>query len=1119
MGWREEVDVVLQEWIAASGGGTGERRWLRVGLARPAGRPGQFVVDIRSTKLTADQADDLRLAGPEEKSIPEGFGVIDVTFEGEVLRLRAAAHADLPQAYLWWHQQEPAFLLKKLREAIAGLKDGGLANVLARGELGGALLDDQAKVPAWLQNGQENAYRACLGQGLFLVWGPPGTGKTRVLRSAIADLLAAGQRVLLVSGTNVAVDNALQETLKERRFAPGEIVRVGPPHLKELLDNPGISLSLMVRAKVAQVEQARDAAAEELRAMNIRGERLGALRARLAGFDPARYGDAVARLAVPGGSAAELAAARVRCEQAADLGTQELAGARAAYEATLAEVAEAGPVRWYWTRADELAAQLAAVDSALSQAEARELIAQSGAAGARDRVAALTEPAGKVRWRDRRAHAAASRDLAGRQRQLDEARAAAADARRIAAQTRRDTEREIAALAAAAPLSREEIQRRDGAAELARVRARTLEQRQRALLAECRRLADALESVRQAAELVAECDLRGWPALHAEAAELSDAAARDSVSRRGVQDRHEVLQKQCERMESDARGEIISAARLVATTLARFRIVKPVFDGAYDVVLVDEAGAASLPEVLLAVAKAGKCAVLLGDFMQLGPVLPPALERSDRWDIRKWLFTDVFRHCGIATLDEARRHPSCLLLDTQHRFGPDVMDLANRIAYEGLLKAGAGVRAHAEEDPELVLVDTDGLGDLAVAQRDTDGGRGWWPAGLLLSRMLVEMHRDNREDVGIVTPYNLQAEATLEALRDVEADGPLAEVGTAHKFQGREFPVVVFDTVEAQYGRPGWLAKATLDGGSWQRNGARLFNVAATRVKHRLYVIASHERVMRAPNGTTLGHLGDLQRERRVRLLPAVKLITPSAWEPLSLGPESTALREVLARHIEVTDIHDEATFYAQLTSLIDDAKVSIWLWSPWIANRVYKDELLARLRAAVDRGVKVVVFTRDPSDMTQRSENSAEAVEALRGIGARVVEVNIAHQKIVVIDEHTVMLGSLNALSQHRTREVMITTRGAHFARKLLSALHAAEFSTPPRCGACGGDQVDLRRSGTGAKDYYWRCYSEACPDRGKGKSRAWIRTVVLGQPAGSPGGARSGRRRARRLPGVFKI
>nr|WP_282108210.1 hypothetical protein [Streptomyces liliiviolaceus] len=37
----------------------------------------------------------------------------------------------------------------------------------------------------------------------------------------------------------------------------------------------------------------------------------------------------------------------------------------------------------------------------------------------------------------------------------------------------------------------------------------------------------------------------------------------------------------------------------------------------------------------------------------------------------------------------------------------------------------------------------------------------------------------------------------------------------------------------------------------------------------------------------------------------------------------------------------------------------------------------------------------------------------------------HVMHQKIAVIDERTVMLGSLNALSQSNTREVILTMRG----------------------------------------------------------------------------------------------
>lgn len=214
---------------------------------------------------------------------------------------------------------------------------------------------------------------------------------------------------------------------------------------------------------------------------------------------------------------------------------------------------------------------------------------------------------------------------------------------------------------------------------------------------------------------------------------------------------------------------------------------------------------------------------------------------------------------------------------------------------------------------------------------------------------------------------------------------------------------------------------------------------------------------------------------------------------PANLGPEGRRLAEILARHLTVTDIHDERSFYEQFARLISQAQNSIWLWSAWVASRVHT--LLPLLQAAVDRGVRITVFVRDPSDTLQQKKNFTEALAALRAVVPNVVEVNVTHEKVIVIDDRTVMMGSLNALSQQRSREIMITMRGHHWARKLLSHLHAEEFSKPPRCGACNGRQVDLRRAGSGGS-WYWRCYNTACPEHGKGRYKAWTLEVILRPP-----------------------
>ncbi|QKW22334.1 hypothetical protein HUT16_27540 [Kitasatospora sp. NA04385] len=1090
MGWREETVTALDSWLALEGGAGRKAQWRILGRAVVAG-PGEYAVDIRGLNINADQlqSDSLRLAEPDENTVEDGHPVLDVTHDGTALRVRVPDFAEPADPCLWLYQQPATFLTKALRDGIAGLTDDGLAGLLARGEPGGRLsphgLPQGVLLPA-----QDLAYRACLGTGLWLVWGPPGTGKTSVLKRAISDLVAAGKRVLLVSATNIAVDNALLGVVKEQRHSPGQLVRVGPPHLKQIADDPQVCLPLMVRAKLAAIDGQRESVAAELSALQQRARQLAALTARLAGFDADHYTRQRRRLDDPALAAehltAQLAAHSDRHRELQPLLTQ----AEERAEQAARRSADAAVPRTAWAQIDALEAEAAEVEEAATSAEARDLLARQHLAEAQQALDALESRKGLAKLKARQAIAAAEnhRDaaLARRQGTLEQAR----QARALADRHRLQTHTAITRISRQTPLTRDDLAAIDNELHQADAALRHIRAQEEDAAARIVHLDEQLRLTLAAADDVKKADRRGHPATHREAETLRPLVAADTARQPGLLRQHRELHDQYERLARDAQGHIIREARLVATTLARFRTNPTVFEGPYDVVLVDEVGAATLPEVLLAVAKAKSTAVLLGDFMQLGPVLPEVLKGNQRPDIRRWLLTEVFDHCRITTPAAARAHPGCLSLDVQHRFGPDVMRLANTLAYDGLLTGGPTVRARARtrngDDAEIVIVDTDGLGSLAQVHR-LGQASGWWPAGLLLARTLVELHRADGDTTGIVTPYGAQAEATLAALRDIEGDsGLLAEVGTAHRFQGREFPVVVFDLVEEQHGRGMWMAHAARrpEAGEWVNNGVRLFNVAATRVQNRFYLIGSRSRITAARSDTALGAVRELLAAGSVRTIRAADLITPLTAQTPRLGPVGTRLADILSRHVEIADVQDEVAFYKTFANHIAEAKHSLWIWTPWVATRVRS--LLPALDDAVRRGVQVTVFVRDQSDNNQKK--FTEYLSELKAVIPSVVPVNVMHQKIVVIDERTVLLGSLNALSHSHSREIMLTVRGAHFARKILDHEHAEDFARPPRCGGCRGDEVDLRR---GAKGWYWRCYNPSCPAR-KGK-QAWRSDVKL--------------------------
>lgn len=158
----------------------------------------------------------------------------------------------------------------------------------------------------------------------------------------------------------------------------------------------------------------------------------------------------------------------------------------------------------------------------------------------------------------------------------------------------------------------------------------------------------------------------------------------------------------------------------------------------------------------------------------------------------------------------------------------------------------------------------------------------------------------------------------------------------------------------------------------------------------------------------------------------------------------------------------------ARQTQTSPEELETLRIWAPWTGSRT--DTVLPLLKATVERGVQVNIFTRP--ERAQSRESWRERLRELREIVPRVVAYANMHQKIVVVDRRITLLGSLNPLSHRDTREVMVEHEGLWFATSLLQHEHAEHFANPPECDVCKAT-AELRRAipDDPRPPWSWRC------------------------------------------------
>ena len=124
----------------------------------------------------------------------------------------------------------------------------------------------------------------------------------------------------------------------------------------------------------------------------------------------------------------------------------------------------------------------------------------------------------------------------------------------------------------------------------------------------------------------------------------------------------------------------VKEAQLIGTTLAKAANDASIFEQEYDLVILDEASMAYVPQVAFAAALAQHI-IVCGDFKQL----PPIASARDAI-VKQWLREDIFHRSGVvSTIKNGQLHPHLFLLKEQRRMHPDISAFTNHHIYHDLV--------------------------------------------------------------------------------------------------------------------------------------------------------------------------------------------------------------------------------------------------------------------------------------------------------------------------------------------------------------------------------------------------------------------------------------------------
>lgn len=265
---------------------------------------------------------------------------------------------------------------------------------------------------------------------------------------------------------------------------------------------------------------------------------------------------------------------------------------------------------------------------------------------------------------------------------------------------------------------------------------------------------------------------------------------------------------------------------------------------------IDEAGQAS-PQQAVGALYRSKRAVVVGDPLQIEPVftIPPEFVDGfareslgeDEWKIWSPTKTSVQK-----LADRINRYGTEMIskgewlgspLRVHRRCDEPMFSISNKIAYNEKM-------FHGNENPEGKPHPVWGNSCWIDISGEVDGKHYVPEQGLSVARMIHLFYQQTRQlpDVYIISPFRKVAHRTREEIfyylcfqglkRAVVAKWLTGRTGTVHTFQGKEEQAVIFVL---------GVSESTKGSADWASDKPNILNVAVTRAKRQVYVVGSKQ--------------------------------------------------------------------------------------------------------------------------------------------------------------------------------------------------------------------------------------------------------------------------------------